>query len=148
MLELNHTLYEIKHWTCSCIPSLTTNNVFGPNYVYQILIWLNSSWKCHTRPSCCFGRSINCIHLSIHTCSRELPSHLNCLILCTTRFHSLSVNQIQTSPTCKYAIIYESSCMYWIPLLSSSISPSCESLLFIIAWSTSLEHPNMVRMYV
>jgi hypothetical protein len=52
------------------------------------------------------------LHSSIyHTCKKELPSHLNCLTLCTTWSCSLGVNIIGILATCKYAIISVSSCM-------------------------------------
>ncbi len=104
-------------------------------------------WTCWTRPSCCFRHCATCIHPSIHTHSKELPSHVNLLALCITWSHSLCVNQIEISHTCKYAITNESSCISKAPLPSNSISFYWEPPLHGFTWSTTPKHPNNVHRY-
>jgi hypothetical protein len=104
-------------------------------------------WTCRTRPSCCFGQNTTRIHSSIHTCSKELPSHVNLLALCITRSHSLCVNKTEISHTCKYAITSESSCISKAPLSSGSISFYWESPLHCLTWGITPKHPNKVHRY-
>ncbi len=74
-------------WTCNCIICYQYY-VWNKLYVCWTPKWPNSSWAHLAMLSHCSGQGTTFTCPFAHIRQRELPSHLNCLALCTTRSFS------------------------------------------------------------